>query len=291
MDPSNEHGHATPDRRRRARAVLAGAALVALAACNGSDEPRSCPAARDGGPLNPGFVIDRHVQNLVTFFQISTVADRTKTGQVVTCSDIPGTYRMNNPSLSILSTVRHDRKKSGAEPEVITTLKLPTNKKFLLIIEGFSQIGGGTHVVARGCSGAHQLAQCASPRPRLEVNVVATSGLGCNMDSECEPKMKCLKGQYLNGGYCAQVGCSGGGGGPCPPGSACVPTTSTPLAGWNGVCARTCTDIRDCIATGSQPQHDCICRSALTTSGQAMICGNAQWLSAMACGGVSDGGS
>lgn len=255
--------------------------LLALAGCSSSDpDPVECPGGPDGG-VSPGFVIDRQIQQVIQFYQVTLIADTTKDGQAITCDDIPGTFRPNDPRVTILATYQVKRDKLDTDPELATGIKIPSDKRLLLVAEGIATDKvGAAHIVARGCQEGIQIKPCATPV--LQVDLVATSGRACNSVSECESGMQCLKGATFLGGYCAVVGCASGK--LCPPGASCVADTT-----YAGVCGRDCTKISDCISTGIQPQQECLCRKAATQSGQVYVCGDNRWAKDIACSSA-DGG-
>ena len=269
-------------------AVLTG--LLLWVGCS-DPEPEVIPCpSRDGGQVNPGFVTDRELQKIVDFYQLTVLKNTTKKGKGsrLTCSDIPGTYRLNHPDLVILSTQTIKRAQKGISPEVVGQVKIPAKEPVVIVVEAVTRDGKGNyHIVGRGCSDDVQYKQCSTVPlghdAPLEIDVIATTGASCNTDADCETgsSMRCNKGPYFKGGYCAKIGCANDGF--CPPGAVCV---SDQL--WGGLCARVCSTITDCKSTGTQPTElDCICRLGPTSAGQARACLHWQYNTSFSCG---DGG-
>ncbi len=272
----------------RALTYLACLMLLSTAACT-EPEPEVIPCpGKDGGAVNSGFVTDRELQKIIGFYQLTVLKNSTKKGARITCADIPGTYRLNNPALAILSTQTVQRVKKGINPEVASKVSIPTNQQVLIVVEAVAKdFKGKYHIVGRGCAHDVRYKQCAtvpvgydSP---LEIDVIATTGASCTTDADCETGsgMRCNKGPYFKGGYCAKIGCANDG--VCPPGAVCV---SDQL--WGGLCGRKCSTITDCKSTGTQPTElDCVCRLGPTSAGQARACLHWKYNTNYKCG---DGG-
>jgi len=247
--------------------------LLVFVGCS-EPEPEVIPCpGRDGG-ANPGFVTDRELQKIIDFYQLTVLRSTTKKGARLTCGDIPGQYRLNSPDLVILSTRTIQRAKKDISPEVVGQVSIPTGQQVVIVVEAVATDGKGKyHIVGRGCAHDVNYKSCStvpvgydSP---LAIDVIATTGAACAADSDCETgsKMRCNKGPYFQGGYCAKIGCATDG--TCPPGAVCV---SDPL--WGGLCGRKCSTITDCKlnSTSTQEQQACVCRLGPTTAGYAKAC-------------------
>ena len=259
--------------------------LLCAAACS-EPEAEVIPCPGKTGSVNSGFVTDRELQKIIGFYQLTVLKDTTKKGARLTCADIPGTYRLNHPELAILSTQTVQRVKKGINPEVASKVSIPTDQQVVIVVEAVAKdIKGKYHIVGRGCAHDVNYKQCSTV-PKgwdgpLEIDVIATTGGSCTTDSDCETGMRCNKGPYFSGGYCAKIGCANDG--ICPPGAVCV---SDKL--WGGLCGRKCSSITDCKTTGNQPsQMDCVCRLGPTAAGQARACLHHLYNTSYKCG---DGG-
>ena len=265
---------------------LVAACLLLLIATGCSDpEPEVIPCPKRDGSANPGFVTDRELQKIIDFYQLTVLKNTTRKGSRLTCGDIPGTYRLNNPELVILSTQTIQRSKKGISPEVVGNVSIPTGQQVVIVVEAVAKDGTGNfHIIGRGCAQDINYKSCStvpvgydSP---LAIDVIATTGAACAADTDCEKGMRCNKGANFMGGYCAKIGCSNDG--ICPPGAVCV---SDQL--WGGLCGRKCSTITDCKITATQGQMDCVCRLGPTTAGQALACLHPQYNTKYSCG---DGG-
>lgn len=249
--------------------------LASAAGCSDENQVATCPPIYDagGGTVNPGIVVDREVQRLVEFFQISVVKDTTKKGNKLSCDDFPGLYRVGSATagdLVMLDSIRATREQLTSDP-VVKALKLPANQGLIIVVLGVAK----GYVVARGCSDGVTYKPCS--RPTLEIDVIATTGSGCNSDHDCELGMICNKGQYFNGGYCGKTGCAKDG--ICPPGSVCVA-----YASHGGLCARKCGSVTDCKLNRNQtsPQA-CECRLGSAAGGMASVCVHPLWNTEASC--------
>ena len=253
-------------------------------------EPEVIPCPNRDAGTNPGFVTDRELQKIIDFYQLTVLKSTTKKGGRLTCSDIPGVYRLNHADLVILSTQTITRAKKGINPEVAGQVKIPTDQQVVIVVEAVTRVVTTDkkivhHIVGRGCGHNITYKQCSgvpvgydSP---LEIDVIATTGASCNVDTDCEKGMGCNKGTYFKGGYCAKIGCANDG--ICPPGAVCV--SDQP---WGGLCGRKCSTITDCKSTGTQPTElDCICRLGPVSGGQARACLHWKYNTSYSCG---DGG-
>jgi len=268
--------------------LLAPCLLLFVCLSCSDPEPEVIPCPNRDAGVNPGFVTDRELQKIIGFYQLTVLKNTTKKGARLTCSDIPGTYRLNNPELVILSTQTVQRVKKGINPEVAGNVSIPTGQQVVIVVEAVAQdVNKKYHIVGRGCKHDVLYKQCSnvpvgydSPLP---IDVIATTGASCSTDSDCETSsgMRCNKGPYFKGGYCAKIGCAKDG--KCPPGAVCV---SDQL--WGGLCGRKCSSITDCKSTGTQPPDwDCVCRLGPTTAGQARACLDFRYNTKYSCG---DGG-
>ena len=253
-------------------AVALAALLSLAAACSDPEaEVKACPGL--DGAVNPGFVTDREIQKIIEFYQLTVLRSKTKKGAALTCSDIPGIYRMGHPDLFILSTHKITRKQKSISPEVVSKVKIPAGEQVIVVVEGVAKDSKNQHhIVARGCAGGVQYKECGvSPLGvdgPLEIDLIATTGASCAADSDCESAsgMRCHKGPLYKGGYCAKNGCTSDA--MCPPGSVCLSHSQ-----WVGFCARRCSSITDCKTTGIQLSVlDCVLRLGPTTGGMAKAC-------------------
>jgi hypothetical protein len=213
--------------------------------------------------------------SFVQVFQINILEAVNSTGEVVTCDDFPSRYRTTDPRLKeATKTVNITNKWSKPpSPAPLNPIQVPSDRKLLVMIKGLSQTQKGPHVVARGCE--DDLTFKEGSKNTLAVDVKATTGASCDMQSDCELTLICRSGPTLPGGYCARMPCSGDAS--CPPGTQCI----SDAAGGTTMCMRKCQTFKDCETTsGGQV---CEGRQGPTGGGCAEVCVNPLWNKSTKC--------
>jgi len=214
-------------------------------------------------------------------YQVSIVKSRTISGVKLECSDIPGTFTLGHPALSIISTTSISRSKKNENSHLLNNVSIPYGQQILIVAEGIAKDSSGSlHVVGRGCAQDIEYNQCGVfPKGTslpLEIDVMATAGAPCKGQTQgCEANMICLSN--IVGGYCAKANCSTDG--RCPPASKCI---SNPLS--VGSCMRICTSISDCKSdtTKGQGNWDCAYRRG-GDGGCYRVCVPPTWNTAYQC--------
>ena len=172
--------------RIRLPAIVLSAALALACAC-------APPPEGSTGQLRLGIVQDSAIFQVIEAFQIQVIKATTTAGASVTCSDIPGTFRVGNPQLvSVIEPVGFAWKPSSDEAHTPQPFQVPADEKLVIIVQGLArQTTSGVHTVARGCvdskdeGGARvALAFKAGSTQDLAVDVRATTGAACATQAE-----------------------------------------------------------------------------------------------------------
>jgi len=252
--------------------------LVSTAAC----EPAPGPAV--GSKTAMEVVLDTAVFEASAVFQVHVLKGTTRSGSALTCSDIPGTYRIGDAQLEELVKPAPTAQKNASDPTQSVDLKVrvPAEQPLVIVARGLAPYKG-TFVVGRGCR--DNLSFNKGTTTAVSIDVKATTGRICTKPSDCEPNVTCLQGPGFEEGYCAVTGCAGGSA--CPPGSACISDTA-----FSGICMRRCRNISDCEITSKG--QDCMGRLSLTSQGCDDVCVFPNWQKASCCPpsacGTGDGG-
>lgn len=221
-----------------------------------------------------------HDSLLFTFiqvFQIHILEAATTSGDAVTCGDFPKRYRTTpvDPRLKEATKAINITNKwnQPPSPAPLNAIKVPSDRKLLVMIKGLAQTQKGPHIVARGCE--DNLTFKEGSKNELFIDVKATTGASCMQQNECELTLICRSGPTLPGGYCARTPCSGDAS--CPPGARCISDT----VGGTTMCMRTCQKVTDCeTTTGAQI---CEGRQGPTGGGCAEVCVNPLWNQSTKC--------
>jgi len=226
-------------------------------------------------------VMDSAVFEAIQVFQIHVLKGTTRGGSTLTCSDIPGTYRVS--SADVVHVVdpapTAPRPVNPTDPVTVKNIKVPTDEPLVFVVLGLA-LYKGTFVVGRGCAD-NQTFKAGATGASVSVDVKATTGRPCTKPSDCEPNVVCVTGPGFGDGYCAVQGCASGQ--TCPPGSTCISDTTL-----GGLCMRLCKSISDC-----ELNYDCQGRLGLSAQGCGRVCVYPNWQKdnccpAAACG--ADGG-
>jgi len=219
-------------------------------------------------------VQDTAVFKAITVFQLHVFKATTQDGASLTCMDIPGNYRVENPQLvPVLDPApTASKQQDPTAPVVFEHLRVPADEDLVFVIRGLALYKKGTFVVGRGCLDNQKFKE--GSKDNIAIDLKATTGRVCLKPTDCEPNVVCLKGPGFADGYCAVQGCAGGQ--ECPPGSACVSDTA-----YNGICMRRCDSISDCeIASEVQ---DCQGRLGLSAMGCPEVCVHPPWQQSNCC--------
>lgn len=258
-------------------AVAAVGCLSTLVACAGP------PSETVGSGIAMQVVLDTAVFEASAVFQVHVLKATTKGGGTLTCSDIPGTYRIGVPQLEELVPAQTAQKDANDPTKAVAlVLRVPSEQDMVIVARGLAPYKG-TFVVGRGCRDNLNFEE--GSKVKIDIDVRATTGSRCTKPADCEPNVTCLQGPGFEEGYCAVTQCSTGT--KCPPGSACISD-----AAMGGLCMRLCKSISDCeiVAKG----QDCQGRLSLSSQGCDRVCVYPLWQQANCCPpsacGASDGG-
>lgn len=278
LGPSGSRVHAAGP------ALATVALLLASLACSDGTETKPCPVWADAGPTQPSLVLDKTIQKLIEYYQITLVGSRTRSNQAVLCTDIPNRYRPGDSNLTIIRTQRVNRDKSGTEAMMVRGFSFPINQEMVVVAEGVAlDSAKRPFTVARGCAD-RILFQTCNPIPvgkdgPLEIDLVATTGGPCTSKTWCEAWQSCLDESVdsnLKGGYCARTYCASDG--TCPPGSSCISDAATV-----GICARQCSEIADCKTVAGQAAQDCAYRKGAAAGQCYKVCVPPLWKNSFTC--------
>ena len=253
--------------------------LVTTAGCD------PVPDAAVGSETAMQVVLDTAVFEASAVFQVHVLRGTTKSGSALTCSDIPGNYRIGDAQIEELVKPAPTAQKNASDPTQSVDLKIrvPAEQDLVIVARGLAPYKG-TFVVGRGCRDNLKLQKGSTTA--VPIDVKATTGRTCSKPSDCEPNVTCLQGPGFSNGYCAVTGCAGGAA--CPPGAACISDTA-----FSGICMRRCKNISDCEIVDKEPQN-CEGRLSLTSQGCDTVCAYPLWQKSSCCPpsacGTGDGG-
>lgn len=216
----------------------------------------ACGAPEQIGNVQPEILVHSKAVGFVQVFQVMALRHAATDGSNITCRDFPGKYQLGHQALQRCSA---DSKiaqgcevqlpwQIGSEAEARAELKVPFNERLIFVVEGrASSPLGGTHAVVRGCRDNVIFAQGATHQT-ITLEAVATTGLACTSQDQCEPGMQCIQDPVnFPGGYCSVAPCTSDA--QCPPGGVCIIDAAR-----GNLCARPCNATTDCGGSGSGTQ-------------------------------------